>query len=82
LVELLVVIAIIGMLVSLLLPAVMSLAMLSEVAAKPVRILDPATVGPIDGPIWVAPQEDMVFHCSPGPGKKFGLGPGDKNRKL
>lgn len=23
-------------------------------------------VGKIDGPIWLAPQEDVVFFCSPG----------------
>jgi len=48
----------------------------------PVRFIDTAVTGPIDGPIWVAPNEDVIFYCSPGPGKKPGLGPGDKGRKL
>mgnify|MGYP005640482015 CR=1 FL=1 len=30
--------------------------------------------GPIDGPIWVVPQEDVLFYCSPGPGKEIGQG--------
>ena len=49
---------------------------------EPVRFLEVSVTGPIDGPIWVAPQEDVVFYVSPGPGKKPGLGPGDKGRKL
>lgn len=48
----------------------------------PVRLVDTAVTGPIDGPIWVAPNEDAIFYCSPGPGKKPALGPGDKGRKL
>lgn len=30
--------------------------------------------GPVDGPIWVAPQEDLIVYCSPGVGKKIGDG--------
>jgi hypothetical protein len=47
-----------------------------------VKLADGKDTGPIDGPIWVAPQEDVVFYVSPGPGKKPGLGRGDVGRKL
>jgi len=30
--------------------------------------------GPVDGPIWVTPREDVLFYCSPGPGKELGQG--------
>lgn len=32
---------------------------------------DAAQTGPIDGPIWVAPAEDVIVYCSAGPGQKF-----------
>jgi hypothetical protein len=33
----------------------------------PLEVVVPAkVVGKIDGPIWLAPQEDVVFYCSPG----------------
>lgn len=32
---------------------------------------DAALTGPIDGPIWVAPAEDVIVYCSAGPGQKF-----------
>lgn len=38
------------------------------------RLLDSEVTGPIDGPIWVAPQEDVIVYCSPGPGKAVGDG--------
>ena len=34
-------------------------------------IADASDTGPIDGPIWVAPQEDVIVYCSPGVGKKI-----------
>lgn len=37
-----------------------------------VKLLDASVTGPIDGPIWVAPQEDVIFYCSAGPGKPMG----------
>ncbi len=37
-----------------------------------VKLLDVSVTGPIDGPIWVAPQEDVIVYCSPGPGQKPG----------
>ena len=33
---------------------------------------DVAQTGPVDGPLWLAPQEDVVVYSSAGPGKKFG----------
>jgi hypothetical protein len=54
----------------------------SETFGEPVTILGAKDTGPFDGPIWVAPQEDVVFYASNGPGKKAGLAPGDKGRKL
>lgn len=33
-------------------------------------LLTARLTGPIDGPLWVAPQEDLIVYCSPGPGKK------------
>ena len=32
---------------------------------------DAAQTGPIDGPIWVSPAEDVIVYCSAGPGQKF-----------
>jgi hypothetical protein len=29
-------------------------------------------MGTVDGPMWVAPQEDVIFYCSAGPGKATG----------
>ena len=49
---------------------------------SPIRILDPARTGPMDGPFWIAPKEDAIFYVSTGPGKKPDLGPEDKGRKL
>jgi hypothetical protein len=41
------------------------------------------TMGTIrDTRIWVAPQEDVVFYASTGPGKDPKLGPNDEGRKL
>ena len=38
-------------------------------------VLIPASlIGPVEGPIWVAPQEDVIFYCSPGPDKAPGAG--------
>lgn len=33
---------------------------------------DSMTTGLIDGPLWIAPQEDVAVYCSAGPGKKWG----------
>lgn len=34
---------------------------------SPMEVVVPANVvGKIDGPIWLAPQEDVAFYCSPG----------------
>ena len=41
---------------------------------KETLILDATATGPIEGPIWVSPQEDVIFYCSPGPGKAPGSG--------
>jgi len=30
--------------------------------------------GPIDGPVWIAPNQDVAFCCSPGIGKELGTG--------
>ena len=37
-----------------------------------VRIVDAELTGPIDVPVWVTPQEDVIFYCSPGPGEELG----------
>jgi hypothetical protein len=37
-----------------------------------IPLIDAEVAGPIDGPIWVAPQEDVIFYCSPGPGEEAG----------
>jgi hypothetical protein len=37
-------------------------------------LLGAKVTGPVDGPLWVAPQEDVIFYCSPGPGKELGSG--------
>jgi len=39
---------------------------------EPVLIVPASKCGPIEGPIWMAPQEDVVFYVSPGPGKAAG----------
>ncbi len=30
-------------------------------------IFEAEVTGPIKGPLWVAPEEDVIFYCSPGP---------------
>ena len=37
-----------------------------------IPMIDAAVTGPIEGTIWVAPQEDVIFYCSPGPGEEPG----------
>ena len=41
--------------------------------AEPFRgselILDAQLTGPVKGPFWVAPQEDLIIYSSPGPGE-------------
>ena len=46
------------------------------------RILDASRTGPIEGPLWVTPQEDVAFYVSTGPGKKPDLEPRDEGRKV
>ncbi len=36
-----------------------------------VQLLDATVTGPIDGPIWVASKESVIFYSSPGPGKEL-----------
>lgn len=33
---------------------------------------DVVQTGPVDGPLWVAPQEDVIVYSSAGPGKRLG----------
>jgi hypothetical protein len=44
--------------------------------AEPFRggamILDAQVTGPVKGPFWVAPQEDLIIYSSPGPGETTG----------
>ena len=40
--------------------------------AKAALLLDTAAMGPIEGPIWAAPQEDVFFYVSAGVGEKCG----------
>ena len=35
-----------------------------------------------DGPLWVAPQEDVILYCSTGPGQSPQFGDHNKGRKL
>ncbi|NQT17183.1 MAG: DUF4339 domain-containing protein [Planctomycetes bacterium] len=44
----------------------------NESFGPPVMLADAALTGPITGGVWVAPQEDVIFYCSPGPGKELG----------
>ncbi|MGO8753242.1 MAG: hypothetical protein ACLQNE_45475 [Thermoguttaceae bacterium] len=37
-------------------------------------LLSAQVTGAIEGPIWVAPKEDVMFYCSPGPGREPGAG--------
>jgi hypothetical protein len=37
-----------------------------------VMLADAAVTGPITGGVWVAPQEDVIFYVSPGPGEELG----------
>jgi hypothetical protein len=46
----------------------------ADTFANPAKILDV----PIDGPVWLSPQEDILFYCSPGRGKPVS----DSARKL
>ena len=54
----------------------------SEPFGEFVSRLDASVTGPLDGPLWVAPQEDVIFYCSTGPGKSPQLGDRNKGRKL
>ena len=54
----------------------------SEPFGEPVSLLHASVTGPIDGPLWVAPQEDVIFYCSTGPGQSPKLGDRNKGRKL
>ena len=54
----------------------------SEPFGEPVSLLHASVTGPIDGPLWVAPQEDVIFYCSAGPGQSPKLGDRNKGRKL
>jgi hypothetical protein len=36
-----------------------------------IEIADAAVTGPINGPVWVAPREDVMFYASPGTGKNL-----------
>ena len=40
----------------------------------PDPLLTTELIGPLDGPVWVAPNEDVLFYCSPGVGKELGQG--------
>ncbi len=37
------------------------------------RVLGASVTGALDGPVWVAPKEDVIFYSSPGPGVPFDL---------
>jgi hypothetical protein len=52
----------------------------SATFGEPIKLLEAKVTGPFDGPVWVAPQEDVVFYTSPGPGKKPAQR--DSDRKL
>lgn len=39
-----------------------------------IEMLPSTDTGPIDGPVWISPQEDVAFYCSPGPGRELGQG--------
>jgi hypothetical protein len=39
-----------------------------------VRVVGADVCGPVDGPLWVTPQEDVIFYCSPGRGKEIKVG--------
>jgi hypothetical protein len=39
---------------------------------NPVLVCDSKVAGEVDGPVWVAPQEDVIFFCSPGIGARRG----------
>ena len=45
---------------------------LGESLGEPEPLLRTDATGPIDGTVWVAPQEDALFYCSAGPGQGFG----------
>ena len=39
-----------------------------------IEMLPSSATGPMDGPVWIAPQEDVAYYSSPGPGKEIGAG--------
>ena len=39
---------------------------------NPVLFVRASACGPIEGPVWLTPAEDVVFYCSPGPGQAPG----------
>ena len=36
------------------------------------EILPAETTGPVETPVWMTPQEDVIFYCSPGPDEEPG----------
>ena len=44
----------------------------SDTLGQSIPLLDAAVTGAIEGTVWVAPQEDVVFYVSSGPGEKPG----------
>ena len=45
---------------------------LTSPLGQPQQLIPGTSMGVIDGTIWVAPKEDVMFYCSPGPGIKAG----------
>jgi len=43
-----------------------------EPFGQEIPLIDAEVTGPIEGTIWVTPQEDVFFYVSPGPGQKPG----------
>jgi hypothetical protein len=51
-----------------------------EPFSEGIKMLDGSATGPIDGSIWVAPQEDVVFYASTAPGTAYTVR--DEGRRL
>ncbi|QDV18635.1 hypothetical protein Pan153_32950 [Gimesia panareensis] len=49
-----------------------SRAALSQQYGLPLQLVSKEITGPVDGTIWISPQEDVLIYCSPGPQQEIG----------
>ncbi len=45
---------------------------ISQQYGLPIPLIPKEATGPVDGTVWISPQEDIMIYCSPGPMKEMG----------